>query len=296
MTEITASGLRNAAIVTALIVFICALTGAALGSADYRRKSKPVRVGGLTGASLGASIALIVVGLLDIAANNAGGNNAVGTLFGIAATGLGLLILALLRFFSVQPDDASTGRSRLARITGQFRQVRASRRDRVSKPISNEARPTAGNIFISYRRDDSADVTGRIFDRLVQHFGRESIFKDVDSIPFGVDFRVHLRQMVEQCSTVLVIVGDRWLTVVDETGQRRIEDMGDFVRIEIEAALKRGIPVIPLLVKGAVMPRENDLPADLKEFAYRNGTAIRHDPDFHPDMDRLINSLEQSLE
>lgn len=153
----------------------------------------------------------------------------------------------------------------------------------------------AGHIFISYRRSDSADIAGRIDDRLTGRFGRNLIFKDVDSIPLGLDFKEYLDEKVSECSVFLAIIGDRWLEAGDETGVRRLNDPADFVRIEIESALKRGIPVIPLLVRGARMPMEGQLPDGLKKLAYRNGIPIRHDPDFHRDMDRLITALEKHI-
>src|SRR5258706_14605852 len=150
-------------------------------------------------------------------------------------------------------------------------------------------------IFISYRRDDSADIAGRIYDRLVAKFGRDNVFKDVDSIPFGVNFKKHLEGVVHQCAIELVLIGKQWLDIADAEGHRRLDDPRDFVRIEIEAALGRDIPVIPLLVSGASMPAEAHLPRSLVELTYRNGTAVRRDPDFRHDMDRLIASLEQWL-
>lgn len=149
-------------------------------------------------------------------------------------------------------------------------------------------------VFLSYRRDDSADVTGRIYDRLVQRFGREQIFKDVDSIPLGVDFREHLGDVVGRCSVVLVVIGDRWLSA-GAPGARRLDDAADFVRIEIESALERRIPVVPVLVRGAAIPGDTELPQSLRQLAYRNGLAVRADPDFHRDMDRLIAGLESHV-
>jgi hypothetical protein len=142
-------------------------------------------------------------------------------------------------------------------------------------------------IFISYRREDSADVAGRIYDRLVQQFGKAQLFKDVDSIPFGVDFRAHLQNQVAGCRVLLVIIGDRWLAGTS----KRLHDEKDYVRIEVEAALNRNIPVIPVLVRGASMPEENEIPAALASLAYRNGIPVRPDPDFHRDMDRLIEGI-----
>jgi hypothetical protein len=149
-------------------------------------------------------------------------------------------------------------------------------------------------IFLSYRRDDSADATGRIYDRLVQRFGKEQIFKDVDSIPLGVDFREHLGNVVGRCNLVLVVIGDRWIDA-GQAGARRLDDAADFVRIEIEAALERRIPVVPVLVRGATIPADSALPPSLRALAYRNGMSVRPDPDFHRDMDRLIAGLETHL-
>ncbi|MGB8701212.1 MAG: SUMF1/EgtB/PvdO family nonheme iron enzyme [Thermosynechococcaceae cyanobacterium] len=149
------------------------------------------------------------------------------------------------------------------------------------------------SIFISYRWVDSSDVTGRIYDRLVAAFDRNSVFKDVDSIPFGVDFRDHLDQAVSQCQVCLVVVGRTWLEATDEGGRRRLDSTQDFVRIEIESALKRNIPVIPVLVGGAEMPGPEQLPPSLEALAYRKCAQVRSDPDFHRDMDRLIGGIQK---
>lgn len=154
----------------------------------------------------------------------------------------------------------------------------------------------ANQIFISYRRDDSAAVTGRIYDRLLQKFGRDVIFKDVDSIPLGVNFRKHLDSIISECAVVLVVIGDRWVGIQDESGRPRLDDPRDFVRIEIESALRREIPVVPLLVHNAEVPDEESLPESLRELADRNGMSIGHDPHFHSDINRLISNLEEILE
>ncbi|HVO69347.1 MAG TPA: PKD domain-containing protein [Aggregatilineaceae bacterium] len=151
-------------------------------------------------------------------------------------------------------------------------------------------------IFISYRRTDSQTITGRIYDRLLQAFGGpQAVFKDVDSIPLGVDFRAYLDQQIAGCDAVLVIIGPRWLAIADEAGRRRLDSPDDFVRLEIEFALRRKRPVVPVLVGGAAMPAETGLPSSLRPLAYRNAAVVRDDPDFHHDMDRLIGSLQQGL-
>jgi tetratricopeptide (TPR) repeat protein len=151
-------------------------------------------------------------------------------------------------------------------------------------------------IFISYRRDDAAYVTGHINDLLRTEFGDASVFTDVDNIALGVDFRAVLDQTVSQCQVLLAVIGTAWLTVRGQDGQLRLEDPADFVRIEIESALKRNIPVIPLLVSGATMPAADDLPDSLKELAFRNGTQIRPGPDFRVDMARLAKNLQRHFD
>ncbi|MEM1256727.1 MAG: toll/interleukin-1 receptor domain-containing protein [Cyanobacteria bacterium P01_H01_bin.21] len=144
-------------------------------------------------------------------------------------------------------------------------------------------------IFISYRRSDSNDVTGRIYDFLSQHFDADVVFKDVDSIPLGIDFRTHLNQTVGRCQVLVAVMGPTWLKVIQE---RLNQSDVDWVRAEIETALERGIPVVPLLVGGADMPSADALPEGLEDVAYRNATLARPDPDFKHDMGRLIQGLE----
>ncbi len=151
-------------------------------------------------------------------------------------------------------------------------------------------------ILISYRREDSADVTGRIYDRLIQQFGRGTVFKDVDSMPFGVDFRVHLDTQVAKYEVFLAVIGRDWMKRRGSKGKSRLDDPGDFVRIEVESALKRQIPVIPVLVSGATIPPADRLPDSLRDLFYRNGLVVRPDPDFHRDMDRLVEFLKQEVE
>ena len=151
-------------------------------------------------------------------------------------------------------------------------------------------------ILISYRRDDSADVTGRIYDRLIQRFGQGAVFKDVDSMPLGVDFRIYLDEQVAKCEVFLAVIGRGWMGAKDATGKSRLEDPQDFVRIEIESALQRKIPVIPVLVSGASIPPAERLPISIHDLSYRNGIPFRPNPDFHRDMDRLIEYLKQQIQ
>lgn len=139
-------------------------------------------------------------------------------------------------------------------------------------------------------------MVGRIYDRLVERFGKQQVFKDVDSIPLGVDFRKHLQKIVGSCDIFLAVMGDHWLETGGAAGKKRLDDPKDFVRIELEAALQRDIPVVPVLVRNARVPEESELPVTLAALAYRNGMAVRPDPDFHRDMDRLIEGVQSHLD
>jgi hypothetical protein len=149
-------------------------------------------------------------------------------------------------------------------------------------------------LFISYRRDDSAVVAGRIFDRLKAHFGRSSVFMDVDSIAYGTDFRKHLTDAVAQCDVMLVLIGGDWLKVQAD-GRRRIDEQSDFVRIEVKAALDLGIRVVPILLGQTMMPLEEHLPEELKDLAYRHAAQVDPGKDFHLYMDRIVKKLDQLL-
>jgi hypothetical protein len=155
---------------------------------------------------------------------------------------------------------------------------------------------TANNLFLCYRREDSADITGRFYDRLVAHFGKGAVFKDVDSIPLGVDFRSHIDATIRQCAVVIVIIGDRWLEVVDAAGRPRLQSEFDHVRIEIQSALRREIPIVPLLVREARQPEPEHLPEPIRELAFRNGASLRSDPHFHADASFVIDRLDSILQ
>lgn len=132
------------------------------------------------------------------------------------------------------------------------------------------------SIFVNYRRSDSEGEAGRLFDDLVLRFSSESIFMDVAAIEPGRDFRKAIDQSVATCSVLLALIGQEWLDSKDALGNRRLDDANDFVRIELASALRRDIPVVPVLVRSARMPRVDQLPDDLKELAYRNAVELTH--------------------
>jgi TonB family protein len=152
-----------------------------------------------------------------------------------------------------------------------------------------------GSIFVSYRRSDSQGEAGRLFDDLTNHFGENMVFMDVAGIEAGRDFRRAIEQSVAACGVLLVVMGPEWLNAKDETGARRLNDPADFVRIETASALKRDIPVVPVLVRGAVMPRSEQLPEDLRELAYRNSIELTH-ARWRSDIQLLFEQLRRTVE
>jgi hypothetical protein len=152
-----------------------------------------------------------------------------------------------------------------------------------------------GGIFLSYRRDDSADICGRIYDHLVARYGKAAVFKDVDSIPFGESFPEYIQRKLSECSACLVVIGAHWLDSATADGQRRLDDPGDFVRLEIETALKLGLVVIPVLVSGAKVPPTNALPETLARLHTLNAAQVRVDPDFATDIKRLSEAIDRSV-
>ena len=149
-------------------------------------------------------------------------------------------------------------------------------------------------IVISYRRTDSSAVAGRIFDRLIAHYGEESIFLDIDNIPFGIDFRIHISEILQRTDVVLAIIGANWLGVSPDGGTR-MRDPTDPVRFEIETAIARRMPIIPVLVDGAKMPDSTDLPAEFGNFAHLNAAEVATGREFRNQMDRLIAAIERAV-
>jgi TIR domain len=149
-------------------------------------------------------------------------------------------------------------------------------------------------VFISYRRDDSGGYAGRLFDLLASRFGAEQTFMDLDDIRGGDDFTAVIGEKVGQCSALLAVIGDRWLTLTGPDGVRRLDAPGDFVRLEIARALERGVRVVPVLVSGAAMPRSEDLPEALRPLSVHQAVEVR-DAHFHADAGQLIELLQKTV-
>ncbi len=146
-------------------------------------------------------------------------------------------------------------------------------------------------VFISYRRDDSIDMVGRLYDRLAERLKGVEIFRDVDSIPPGVNFRDHVNHVVGRCDLMIVAIGAKWSG--ENGGRRRIDEPDDMVRAEVEAALAAGVSVLPIYIRGAPPPTTATLPDTLKGLAHINGLPLRSDPDFRGDSERIERTIRQ---
>jgi len=148
-------------------------------------------------------------------------------------------------------------------------------------------------IFLSYRREDSAGHAGRIFDHLSSRFGYGRVFMDVEGIEAGENFAKAIEEAIAGCDTVVAVIGKRWAGEADSFGKRRIDDPGDYVRQEIETALRLRVELVPVVVGGADFPHKQDLPKELAELALRNALQI-DDKAFLSGVERLIVILEKT--
>jgi hypothetical protein len=161
-----------------------------------------------------------------------------------------------------------------------------------------DATPSSFRIFLNYRREDSSGHAGRIWDALRYGLGEdpgfahEQLFMDVDTIDVGDDFGEVIQEAVGSCDVLIAVIGKQWLTASDAKGRRRLDSPNDFVRLEIEAALERGVRVIPALVQGAEMPSSEDLPGSLAPLARRNALELS-DTRWRFDVGRLVGRLKE---
>ena len=203
-----------------------------------------------------------------------------------------------------------TGEARGTQLRVAFRLTGNQRQSRV--PVGSQAHPrnigsngrqcvkslckdmfarAAMQIFLSYRRSNSEDVTGRLYDHLERRLGNQAVFKDVDAIPLGADFREVVGEAIRKSNIMLPVIGKGWISASDEAGRRRLENPADWVRLELELGLQENIRIVPLLLGSAEMPSPNELPESIRKLAFLNATKLRPDPDFKKDVDRLCSKL-----
>lgn len=182
-----------------------------------------------------------------------------------------------LRVVGTEPGDAGAG------------EAESGNRLAARPGVEVRAEPM---IFLSYRREDSEHITGRIRDRLSTHFGDHTIFRDVDSIPAGMDFVRKVEETIRAARILIAIIGPHWADATDRQGRRRLEQIEDPVRFELETALAMELPVVPVLVNNARMPEREALPASLAALPTINAVIIPPEPYFAEGVKRLASSIE----
>jgi TIR domain len=146
-------------------------------------------------------------------------------------------------------------------------------------------------VFISYRRSDSDVAAGRLADDLTAIFGRDTIFRDVDTLELGEDYTMALDHALDSCAALIAMIGPRWANITDDAGRRRLDDPKDWVRLEITRALERGIRVIPVLIS-ATIPRETEVPTDMKSLLQRQALELS-DRHWRQDIELLAEALKK---
>lgn len=156
-------------------------------------------------------------------------------------------------------------------------------------------RAGATKVFISYRRSDSLHFSGRLYDRLKDEYGSDRIFFDLNTIPIAADFREYIRNSMLGSAVLVSVIGGKWLS--KSWAKRpffgsRIRRT-DFVQLEIEQAIDHGVPIVPVLIDGASMPKSNDLPEGMREMLKINAVNIGAGRAFHSDIDELISTFDR---
>ena len=154
--------------------------------------------------------------------------------------------------------------------------------------------PSRG-IFISYRRDDTSGFAGRLYDKLAARYGADRVFMDIDTILPSSDFSVEIERALSSSAASIVLIGRRWVSITKDDGSRRLDDPTDFVRLEVGAALRRGVAVFPVLVDGATPPSSGSLPEDIREVASRHAIELSNER-WNYDVGRLILALDEVVQ
>lgn len=148
-----------------------------------------------------------------------------------------------------------------------------------------------GQIFVSYRRQDSRPWAARLVDDLRDYFGRERVFRDIDSNRSGQDYVRQIEEAIKASQVMIAVIGPDWVHIADDRGYRRLSEDEDPIRIELETAFTQDVPLIPVLVDGAAMPQRRDLPSSIDRLA-RIQACRMSDDDWQYDLGRLLEAME----
>jgi hypothetical protein len=188
-----------------------------------------------------------------------------------------------------------------AEVSARFRQI-ANLGDVLTQsrvphalPFDPEEGAPKFQLFLSYRKKDDRWAVGRIHLKLTEYLGENAVFRDVDSIRLGKDFRTSIDDAVGRCRILLAVIGPYWLDPDKPLGQRRVDSIDDWPRVEIEFALQRHKLVVPVLLDDTQIPRDSLLPESLQELPYLQGMALREDS-FDSDIETLAKRLRVILD
>jgi len=160
--------------------------------------------------------------------------------------------------------------------------------------VAGVAGLSSRGIFLSYRREDAAPYARLLQFQLRERIPDARVFMDLDSIEPGLDFAEVIREAVDSCAVLVALIGRQWATLTDEEGHRRLDDPDDFVRFEVQAALERGVRLIPVLVDGATPLRRQQLPSELQKLARLNALELSYGR-YEYDADRLFSLIQRVL-
>ncbi|MGZ4846275.1 MAG: TIR domain-containing protein [Halobacteriota archaeon] len=147
-------------------------------------------------------------------------------------------------------------------------------------------------VFISYRRSDSGEWANRLNNHVAMRFGKDLVFRDIESIRPGRNWFESIQKELKACEVFLVVIGPHWL--IDQSGRRRLDDPNDVLRTEISEALSRADTVVPILVGNAEMPSSGDLPASIQALAMRQAVSLR-DEQWASGIDELLDDLSDLI-
>jgi hypothetical protein len=173
--------------------------------------------------------------------------------------------------------------------TGRHVGAQTPQETRGQEPWSGEKK-----IFLCYRREDTEGFARGIYESLAGRYGREQVFRDIDSTPPGVKFSAWIEARVGQCDVMIVLIGKGWLSAKNRTGERRLDLPNDWVRQEIKTALERDIPILPVQVQGALMPSEDELPSSIADLAGFQSAEVT-DRRWDYDLGQLIEAIDNLI-
>ena len=149
-------------------------------------------------------------------------------------------------------------------------------------------------IFICYRRACDQARASHLHGVLKREFGDDEVFMDL-RVPGGVNIREYITAQLQSCEVLLVVIGPRWLDVKDADGGRRLDNGDDYVRLEIETALRSSAKVVPVIVEKARMPAPRDLPPTLAGLGDLAEAEISDGRNWDGDVGWLVSTIREHL-